>query len=495
MEDSGSYDLALMPYDNDMTTRCEASEPSTIIGNACSNPERSTQHTTIGQVDSNAASLTQKPPSQQSSFFPIRLLSTELLQLIFLFAAYDKPHGFATYIKKSALEPRRKQSWAGALSLSWVCSSWRRVALSYPVIWCSIHITAGLYWTEDSVTHPGFAEFVGECLRRSGQHLPLDIGLHLNAYDMWLYSDELQLDKQNKNQAETLKVLSHVADYAGRLRQFKIRSNLPMACRQFTDIIAAKMAARPTSNSTTTAASLPYLEEIEFVVLYDSSDPIDHDNPFQQLFSVTTCPSLRNLGLYSLRSTDAFDLKNLVFLRTSHYSGHSFGSLLEQCPHLKYMSMDYLYMDPPSSAPAPPKLPIVHTHLTRLCLTKIGDWFPLGVWNDVSLPNLTQLGVAFQLQAYWQDDDAIELPSPYFEGPNALEELKLMCIRSGCLLQKIWISDRTCGARIPSRMHSIVREFPRSQSPNCTTEICEWLEGMEWEAYLEYLGELPVRSC
>ncbi|KAJ3719790.1 hypothetical protein C8R42DRAFT_671814 [Lentinula raphanica] len=455
--------------------------------------QASSDHPELAMARSDLQRSLHGPDSQRPSIFPIRLLSTEILQLVFLFAVSHQPHEFATYIKRSA-PPRRKQSWAGALSLSWVCSLWRRSALSCPAIWCSIHIDAGLLKTENTVTHAGFAEFVEECLRRSGSYLPLAIGLNLNGNETWL-----QLRKQDVHHAEILKAFSHIADYAGRLRRFNITSNLPRTCEQFTDIVTAKMAARPPpTGSTTTAPSLPYLEEIEFECFGPQNRSLFYDETqFQQLF--TPCPSLRFLRISSLCSTDIFDLRNLLFLRVSNYVGFSFGSLLVQCPRLKYLGVDYFdsapTSDPASTSPDLLFPSIVHHHLTRLCLTKIGEYFPLGVWTNVCLPNLIQLGVAFHLEPYEEEDEGFELPSRYFEGANALEELKVMCIHSGCLLQKIWVGIETHGASLPRRMHSILREFPRSQSPAFSTEMSEEPDGIECEAYLEYLDESSVRSC
>ncbi|KAJ3832884.1 hypothetical protein F5878DRAFT_434742 [Lentinula raphanica] len=155
-----------------------------------------------------------------SSFSPIRLLSMEILQLVFLFAASHQPHEYATYLKWSA-SPRRKQSWAGALSLTWVCSWWQKVALSYPTIWRSIHIDVSQFSPKGSDNQLFFVVFVGECLRRSGPCLALDIGLNLNV-DI----GNFRFHKSNEGLGlcDLRGVFDTLAFFAGRWRRIEISS-------------------------------------------------------------------------------------------------------------------------------------------------------------------------------------------------------------------------------------------------------------------------------
>ncbi|KAJ3778025.1 hypothetical protein FB446DRAFT_699554 [Lentinula raphanica] len=144
-----------------------------------------------------------------------------------------------------------KAVWAGALSLTWVCSWWRRVALSYPTIWRSIHINTGGLPLDDIISLSSFAEFAGELLRRSGPCLPLDIGLEV--HHSWPRLHDVDL-------AAVLVLLNHIASYTGRWRRFHITSNVPRALKLLTDTISTKVAAGPTSNSII-SNPFPLLEE------------------------------------------------------------------------------------------------------------------------------------------------------------------------------------------------------------------------------------------
>ncbi|KAJ3817028.1 hypothetical protein EV361DRAFT_44602 [Lentinula raphanica] len=467
-----------------MTDITQSLDPSKPPINYSGDLERSLHGEAL--VDSNAGARYQKPSLCQVS--PIRLLSTEILQLVFLFAASHKSHEFATYVKRSRSSRRNQaRAWAGALSLTWVCSWWRKVALSYPPIWRSIHIDV----RENSFTHPWFGDFIGEYLRRSGPSFPLDIGLNLDVNLSILqygrYSEEYD-HHDFEDYSDILRVLNHLADCAWRWRRFEFTSGFSTDLERFTDILVTKMAARSTS-SPKTLVSFPLLHEVE---LHTHRSYL----PFRatSLKFFTHCRFLRFLKAPIFQITDTMDLTNLVFLQTPLYAGDSFGYLLQQCPRLKYLSIGYLSpyykisATSMSTAPATPAIPsIVHNHLTSLCLNKIGEEFPAGVWDNVSLPNLTQLGIAFEVKV-WHDTVGNIFPVEYFYHPVALEELQRMCLRSGCYLEKVWVGlTIELSAEIP-RIRQLFNEFPHSE--DFTTEISEEPSGIEREAYLEYIDEL-----
>ncbi|KAJ3832888.1 hypothetical protein F5878DRAFT_633976 [Lentinula raphanica] len=474
MEDSQNHDSPKLSIDDVSITRCERSDlPLTTATHR--NLERS-QDTV---VDSNFA---RPRPSSHSAVVPIRLLSTEILQLIFLFAVSHQWREFATHLKLR-IPSHQGQSWAGVLSLTWVCSWWRKVALSYPTIWRSIHINFGSLPLDDSITHSGFVDFVGECLRRSGPCLPLDIGLKL----MFDWNDWASTEwHHHVNLAAVFDLLNCVSTYTGRWRHFQIISNDPESFTQFTNILTTKMAAGLISDPTT-STPFPLLEEINFVDMFQDSLPFSGSAPsFRGLF--THCHSLRSLRASSFQLIDALDLRNLVFLQVPFYAGHTFGPLLKQCPHLKYLGMGHFQSLPPSAPPSPTSsiTSIVHTHLRTLCLSKIGERFPTGVWTDVSFPNLTKLALAFAIRVD-EDEEGNIAPSHYFESYNALTELKDTCIRSGCALREIGICSETCpSAEIPRSMYDILFAFP------CTKDagyyVNAQLTDIESENYLELVS-------
>ncbi|KAJ3976297.1 hypothetical protein EV361DRAFT_325523 [Lentinula raphanica] len=370
MEDSQNYGSPHILTSNVPDMRCERLEaPMTTANTTHSNLE----HSQDTVVNSNVACVYPRP-SSHSSVFPIRLLSTEILQLVFLFAVSHQWHEFATYIERRD-SPRQKQSWAGALSLTWVCSWWRRVALSYPTIWRSIHISTGGLPLDDMITLSSFAKFVGELLRRSGPCLPLDIGLKLDDYDSFLH---------DVNLAAFSELFNHITAYTGRWRRFHIKSNVPRSFSQLTDTLSTKVTACPPSKSIT-STPFPLLDELSMTRSFIQEYFGHHRAPsYNRLFA--HFPSLRSLRIFSLKASDALDLGKLVVLHVSCYNGRTVGSLLEQCPNLRYLGIGHLRV---SNTPPASTTFVVHTQLRTLCLFRLGEKFPIGVWNNVSLPNLT----------------------------------------------------------------------------------------------------------
>ncbi|KAJ3719787.1 hypothetical protein C8R42DRAFT_671806 [Lentinula raphanica] len=376
MEDSQNYGSPHILTSNVPDMRCERLEaPMTTANTTHSNLE----HSQDTVVNSNVACVYPRP-SSHSSVFPIRLLSTEILQLVFLFAVSHQWHEFATYIERRD-SPRQKQSWAGALSLTWVCSWWRRVALSYPTIWRSIHINTGGLPLDDIISLSSFAEFAGELLRRSGPCLPLDIGLEV--HHSWPRLHDVDL-------AAVLVLLNHIASYTGRWRRFHITSNVPRALKLLTDTISTKVAAGPTSNSII-SNPFPLLEEFSLNRNRAQENlGFRFTLSYKRFFSHFT--SLRSLRISVLQTKDALDLRNLVVLHASCYDGHTVGSLLEHCPHLQYLAIGHFRIPTSASSMSSASgTSVVHTQLRTLCLFRIGEQFPTGVWNN----NLMKKGTLY----------------------------------------------------------------------------------------------------
>ncbi|KIK51596.1 hypothetical protein GYMLUDRAFT_391071 [Collybiopsis luxurians FD-317 M1] len=361
---------------------------------------------------------------QESLLSPVRKLPPDMLNEIFSIAAIE-PSGF-----KVQLDAWRPIYTGGKLrgtvfALTWVCSWWRDHAVLQSDLWSSLSIRTG---PSNQVREEVWA-FLKECILRSGDLAPLDLNLGSFVLD----SPSFQLFC-----SDAWDVLDVLVDRAHRWRLLGSGSLVNMPSNSFPCSL---------SLSSLTICNTSHYPEIPLNIVLEKSFPC--------------CPRLHTLGLNYLEATCDIDqiLGNLTVLKIEYYSGRSFAHLLGRCPLLRTLAIHkFRQSEDPFSKPL-----YSHSNLSILDI-RISSSFATGVWDNVRLPNLTELEISFGVIA----------SATYFDNEvgNALYELQKMLIRSRCSLKTVRIYEE--GYIIPpSASNGFINSIPLSSDAKLS-HISPW---------------------
>ncbi|KAE9401021.1 hypothetical protein BT96DRAFT_1093853 [Gymnopus androsaceus JB14] len=320
----------------------------------------------------------------ESLLAPIRTLPSEIMISIFKLVVWDDD------FVEIATGPFRCSG--PIFPLTWVNYRWREIIISQPSFWSSLDLFLRVYGREADFQL--MADVVGECLLRSGTIAPLHLKILVRGWDARASSGQLH-------------VLNMLNEHAYRWKEIVFECLLP-------EPHLAHMLNQICSQNT----SLPALEVVNL-------STTNKEKPFLLGFFGPTfihLPRLHTLFISLLRSTDLvlIDLQQLTTFRINHYIGCSFAALLENCPLLEHLEISEITS---SDAGVSSTIPFVHhTHLTSLHLNNL-QWFPIGLWQSVHLPNLTHL----EVNGYMGRGSFL----------NTFEEVKTMLVQSKCVLQHI----------------------------------------------------------
>lgn len=370
---------------------------------------------------------------QQSLLSPIRTLPAEIIGEIFYFVVKPPSIRFTDYSENT------RKLTGPIFTLSWVCFRWRNQALSQRALWSSLRLDLRNFHDTDIEV----AEFLKDCILRSGRHATLSLDLVMGI----TRSRRLPLPSLHT-------VIAALVEQARRwesLRIFVFRGSRKGGIgllNNFHDMLLSKR----TSDSLPT--SFPLLKYLRIVYRGNSPQILALD-----MFSMTRetflhCPSLHALEMSSLWGHEQIDFNNLIHLQISDcYFGSSIAILLERCPNLQSFTINQWQSEFEEDSPAPQ---ISHTSLTHLYLLRQHYKSKSGVWKSVYLPNLTYVSVKVESHG----------ATSILNSPSIFDELKEMLERSKCILQGASVNGEVDDDVIAKLLRSIHVAGQSSQFPN-----------------------------
>ncbi|THH00360.1 hypothetical protein EW145_g7091 [Phellinidium pouzarii] len=265
-------------------------------------------------------------------------LPTELLSLIFLECFYldlDDP-------SLECIKPSRTNT---PLTLTWVCSHWRQVALSLPLLWTNIALESG------SPPSHAAAQLLELYLSRSGDMLPLHFRLDYSKadYEEVNPSNDFSIAEKARREAYStgMRRLAHILERVRlRWRFLAVSGNVIEALDDFLQSLVLG------------APKLSYL--------LISTDSIDFGEQ-ERVLNLERCPRLQCIVIHCPKLLlDPFTMPNLqhMYSLDLSWSQSQLDALvwLESCPNLEDLSIDFIPTDVFMQSNA---FPLTLSHLTQ----------------------------------------------------------------------------------------------------------------------------------
>ncbi|THH06307.1 hypothetical protein EW145_g4177 [Phellinidium pouzarii] len=270
------------------------------------------------------------------------------------------------------------------LTLTWVCSSWRRLALSLPFLWTSVLLGSNGSRPSSDV------QILDLFLTRSGDILPLSFVLNYDSLEPSTPESSLPDHAQSESYLTGMRRIAHrLISVRYRWRVLSLHVLYFSALEPFLQslsfetpileylTISTKYNGFFGAKHTLELASCPRLRSVRILA------PMIFSNP-----SISSLKNLKNLELgFCLSQLDAVmwlsSCRNLTHLSIKFYAAQAMDSspsLLISLPHLMHLSIMCVYGD---SDPANFIDALELPSLRSLCLLT-SDPFPVSSWRSLT---------------------------------------------------------------------------------------------------------------
>ncbi|KAJ3716195.1 hypothetical protein C8R42DRAFT_679802 [Lentinula raphanica] len=318
----------------------------------------------------NSLSTAMDSKSRSTTLSPIHTLPTDILAEIFSMLCLGD---FSLRISRPGPRSKDRVMSSPTLVLTHICSYWRQLVDSLPLLWSTLSIESRYLYGR-----PAVARLVVTYIARSGS-VPL----------------KFQLKSEDDAPDVELEVFDALLENASRWQEATLLISPPWLL-----YVKAKLGSRLFSGS----ICFPRLEHLVLDVQHDSRFDQNVLNylPSQIIQSSPRLDTFRGFGYDSMFHGrgfgDYFNHQSLVTkLVLQKFTGRSLSHLLSRFPNLQEFSIGGFVMtqNPSIDVGLEEFMPPYTSKITHLCHSALWDSFQRGAWQFLRVPNLVSLDLRF----------------------------------------------------------------------------------------------------